>query len=79
VKIELELVNWVDAEIATATEGDGPKEDINIVIAIMKNSADRITLRINPKVAYALAGSLVETLGGTLSYPNMKESEILPD
>jgi hypothetical protein len=38
----------------------------------VNSATDQVALRISPEVAYSLAASVVETLGGTLSYPDMR-------
>ena len=75
MKAEFDLISWPEAEIVTATVRSGTEADINISVVVAKNSIDGVTLLITPNVAYRLAASLVETLGGTLVWPNMQESE----
>ena len=70
---QLDLVSWPDAEIATGTERGDPAGEITITISIMNNAKDQVALRISPKLAYSLAASVVETLGGKVTYPDMRE------
>ena len=71
---QLDLVSWPDAEIATGAERGDPSGDITIKIAIMNNAADQVALRISSKLAYSLAASVAEAIGGKLTYPDMRES-----
>jgi hypothetical protein len=71
---QLDLVSWPDAEIATGTERGEPAGDITIRISIMNNAKDQVALRISPKLAYSLVASVVETMGGKLTYPDMREA-----
>ena len=72
--IHLDLVDWPDAEISTGTERGESADEITIKISIMNTRTDQIVLRTSPKVAYSLAASIVETMGGKLRYPEMRES-----